>query len=294
MARYRTDPAVSSEEEEAGEPCQRGDWCASRTIVTAGDGSRSVRPGLTSRGFCDPCRQHIAACLAELPSAYGRLEGELAERSRGSGTVRSPLGPRTPLREDVDALMRLLAETLAGWHERVAVVARLAMPDTALSRQRDITRAVGHSAAVLEAHLTVLIALPPGPMWRPRGDAMVLEDLAGTDAGHEILRLHYRCRAVLGETRAQPEILDGVPCKMCEAMALERAEPPSDPKREAMWSVCAACRHTMSLKDFRAWADWYARWAERAAPVCRRCQSGRCDECAWQACPCRAAGHQVA
>ena len=171
--------------------------------------------------------------------------------------------------------MRLLAETLFGWHERVAMVARLTMPDTEVSRQRNTATAIEYAANVLDAHMAVLIALPAEPMFRPRDGGMELLDLSGIDAGHEILRLHYRARATLGETKAQPEILDGVPCKMCEAMALERAEPPSDPKREAMHSHCANCHHQLSLKDYRAWADWYAKWAERAAPVCTPLPEGR-------------------
>src|SRR5581483_8236402 len=50
----------------------------------------------------------------------------------------------------------------------------------------------------------------------------------GAAAGNEILDLHWRARKLLGETKDRPESLDGIPCRSCEAMGLERAEPPSD------------------------------------------------------------------
>ena len=116
--------------------------------------------------------------------------------------------------------------------------------------------------------------------------------LGAADAGNEIIDLHYRSRKILGETRAPAETFDGVPCRNCEDMALERAEPPSDPKTPAMKSRCASCGDMMDVDEFTEWAARYAKWAGSAGlPACRRCQRGRHDQCAWQACPCRAAGH---
>ena len=92
----------------------------------------------------------------------------------------------------------------------------------------------------------------------------------------------------------QRETLDGVPCRRCEAMALERAEPPSDPSKEAMWSECRECRDQMAKGGFDAWSAMYARWAESSGVACRRCQAGRCAECQWHACSCAATAHAAA
>ena len=99
---------------------------------------------------------------------------------------------------------------------------------------RDQSAAVDEYATVLGAHLNVLLALEPGPMMRSvplkshiDPDLVTMLMLGGQDAGEEILQLHRSALLVLGEIVKQRETLDGVPCKRCEAMALERAEPPS-------------------------------------------------------------------
>jgi hypothetical protein len=302
-------PSRADDDDREDQLCTRGDYCADRAIRLE-DGARVIIPARSYGHFCPACSTLIGGCLADLPSAWSRLAAEIGELSRGAGGFRTPLGPRLPLRADYDALMRSIAEILLSWEERTRDVARLSVLDTQASRRRDPRNAVEHAAELLGAHLTVLLALPPGPMLRAEPvhglpDAIVLADLGGRDAGEEILRLHFRSRAALGEVRRQPEILDGVPCKMCEAMTLERSEPPSDPKREAMWSVCAACRHTMSKKDFDAWAKWYSAWAASSGVACRRCQIGAScpdpaeaaswhGQCQWQACACAACGHAAA
>jgi len=117
----------------------------------------------------------------------------------------------------------------------------------------------------------------------------LMTQLGGEAAGAEILRLHYRSLAILGEVSEQAETLDGVPCRKCEDMALERAEPPSDPSLPAMWSQCASCRDQMSHEDFAAWAAMYAKWAEDMALTCKRCQGERCSECVYPGCGCQSA-----
>jgi hypothetical protein len=161
--------------------------------------------------------------------------------------------------------------------------------------------------------------LPSGEVCRPRGASPVPEDVAdlyadceivrvtggslavlawlsGTDAGLEILDLHRRCQKLLGEVRTRPETLDGVPCRQqdCGDMALERAEPPSDPSRPAMYSECATCHHMMTLEEYREWSAWYARWADGAGLECARCQRGYHAECEYGGCRCMACGHLAA
>jgi hypothetical protein len=70
-------------------------------------------------------------------------------------------------------------------------------------------------------------------------------------------------------------------------MALERADPPSDPELPANHSKCALCKDEMDREEFSQWADMYASWAHGAAiQACRRCSLGNCHDCCWHACSC--------
>jgi hypothetical protein len=284
--------------EEGGEECSRGNYCSGRRIVTEGS-ERKILPARTYGAFCESCRTLIASCLSELPPAYVRLAGEIGEPSSAGTAIRSPFGPRLPLRADVDALMRAIAETLLSWDERVRTIARLSVLDTQRSRRAVQAGVVTRSAGLLGAHLTVLLALEPGPMVRAvrarsAPDDIVIADLGGKEAGEEILWLHRSALMILGEIVKQREPLDGVPCKRCEEFGLERAEPPSNPEHEAMWSECSSCRHQMTKKQFEDWSRWYSTWAARTGLGCRRCALQRHDECIYANCACRASGHVAA
>lgn len=280
--------------EEGQRSCARSEWCASSVIVTE-DGETRREPGLTYQAFCARDREHIATALDDLPDLHTRLADELGEKRRGAGEkITMSKSAPLPVNTAVDALMRDVTETLVSWHERVADVARLSFPGGDLSRRRRDHVAVEAAVTVLSGHLDALLALPLQPMVRYRDDEREMPDLEGADAGLEILHLHYLCRRLLGETRAHAETFDGIPCRECEDMALERAEPPADPAENAPKSRCASCGDVMDDEEFEAWADRYSTWAESAMPACRRCQRGDHEQCAWQACPCRSFGHAAA
>ena len=288
--RSRPGYGADSDAEAAGDPCSREAYCSGRRIVVE-DGERKIIPARTYGAFCSACRLLIASCLSELPAAYVRLAGEIGEPSSQHAGVRTPFGPRLPLRADVDELMRSIAEVLMSWEERTRETARLSVLDTQRSRRRSQAEAVAASVQLLSAHLTVVLALEAGPMVRAVAvhsaeDEITVLDLGGQQAGEEILWLHRRALLTLGEVVRQREALPGVPCRICESMSLERAEPPSDPDREAMYSTCRECRDQMSKLTFDAWTERYAHWAESSGVACRRCQSGRCAECQWAACAC--------
>lgn len=289
--------------------CHRAELCSSATITREPDGMITRHPASTPRAYCDPCEQRIGRDLSELPSAFGRLSLAIGDRPATGQQVRTPFGPRLLLRADVDALQREMALVLVSWHERVAAVAHLSPPEFA---PHALAPMVDAAVTALSAHLGPLLALAAEPMARVmppaaaeawedevgmvRADAMahMLIPLSGADAGMEILTLHQRSRRILGETRAQPERFDGVPCRECEAMGLERAEPPSDPDKPAMHSRCPQCGDTMDRGEYLDWVKRYEAWAKGAGlPSCRRCQRGDHEGCAWKACNCRASGHAV-
>lgn len=314
MPRGKTDPRQHQDdsEDDGKHECAQAGFC--QAAIRDGDTWHGAR---TFQVYCSACRGRIAACLEELPAAHDRLAAVIGERPKTGRAVRVPPGSRVLLRLEVDALQRLMGWVLGSWHERVARIDHLTVPDTQEAVQHS-REAVARAVEILcPDRVDALLALPLEPMGRvmydpreaeewlalidpeedgcvlPSGEAFMTPNLSGLHAGKEILELHYRARRILGEIRARPESFDGLPCRECEEMALERAEPPSDPSEEAKHSRCAACRHEMTREEFTAWAAMYAKWAQGVPGLsCRRCQSGRHDECAWKACACRASEHQ--
>lgn len=165
-------------------PCARGDWCSART-VTVIDGERVVTPAYTFRAYCDSCERYIGSLLTgttEDPSwamsaLYVRLAAAIGDPLQADVWVPSPFGPQVPLREDIDAHMRLMAFLAAGWAARVRAVARLAAAEQPVGSPERMTA----DCATLGAHVTVLLALQPG--WTTRSFPMSRDDtpLAGED-----------------------------------------------------------------------------------------------------------------
>ena len=300
-----------------GEDCSQGSWCHAATR----DDEGSWHPARTFQSFCPACRSAIAGRLAELPEACVRMLVQIGERPKTGKAVRVPPGPREPIRLEVDALVREMAFVLGSWHERVADVDNLTAPDMKAA-VRHPARAIAEAVKILSPRIDALLALQPEPMVRhfhqpgaaeraaegtdpsrpwaagsdgrvlPSGEAYLLPELGGKHAGKEILDLHHRARRITGTVRARPESFDGIPCRSCEAMSLERAEPPSDPSRPADHSRCAECHDTMSRETYDEWVSYYRGWAEQATGLsCRRCQKGAHDQCVWAACDCRAGEH---
>lgn len=256
--------------------CSQGEFCASATTEQDEDGNRVRVPARGPRAFCTADQAKIAAAVNELPRLYVQLLAELGTPVKRETMVHTVFGPSVPLRAAVDTLIREYEEILPSWHNRVASVARLSPPGT--GRPHVV---VGRALDILSApgRLNVLLALGPGTMTRSISHEEMEEsgdiegvvrpgftestpELSGADAGLEILRLHYRSRAVLGETRPKPVELLGVPCRRedCDMLALQRAELPSDPAEDPPWSICSVCGDTMSEAEYRRWVQRYARW----------------------------------
>ena len=157
--------------------CARGDWCSERT-VTIEDGERVITPGLTWRPYCDSCESHIASLLIGTPDDPDRAMGALYQRlaeSIGSPLqadvwVPSPFGPLVPLREDIDAHMRVMALVLGAWAARVRGVVRLAESGYPYASPERVAA----DAVMLSRHITVLLALQPG--WVTRSFPMHRDD----------------------------------------------------------------------------------------------------------------------
>ncbi len=276
-------------------PCARGEWCASSTVIFTADGTAHRLAALGPRAFCDRDRLLVGRHLRELPVQYLHLKAELGKPAARGRSVRIPFGPRIPIRADVDALMALIAESLVSWHERVAASPRLQLtfPPGNLSRMRRGAVAVSRAAGTLAGHLDdygfldVMLALEPEPMTRAcdlRDLATLADsaegivhsafaeldlDLDGADAGLEVLHLRHLARAMLGETKARPEELVGVPCRAdgCGWRAVYRAELPSHEDEPVWWTECARCGDRMDETTYREWVALAAAYERNRVKV---------------------------
>jgi hypothetical protein len=252
---------------EAGEPCKRGNWCAGRTVALE-DGERVVHPRRTYRAYCDQCESYLAGCVRELAELYQRLEAAIGDPLQAEVHVPSPFGPQLPLREDIDAHMRLMAILLPGWEARVRATARLSQPDP--QQRVDTLAAMSRACTTLATHATVLLALQPAWMTRtfrrPLDDdtaewladseivyagedsLTVMVQVGGEHAGQEIQYLHYRARSVLMETNPPPEILIP-PCRKCEMRTLRRAWPEAGSELD-LYCRCTNCRDEMTAQEY--------------------------------------------
>jgi hypothetical protein len=307
-------------DEETGQPCSRKppELCDGARLAVQSDGTSKRVPARTPRAFCQPCENRIIACLGELPEAWERLETAIADPVRRNSPVRVMPGSRVLVSPEIDALMRPMAAILGGWAARVRHVPGLELADPGLPP--DSPEGVRAACEAMAKHVTPLLGLQAGwttrvYTWRP-GDPMpadvedeigdqeiiaigdgwvkVTVQRSGAAAGNEILELHYKARRILGETKGRPETFDGIPCRSCEAMTLERAIPPSDPNLSANHSRCPECGDEMDRETFSQWADTYAQWARGAGIAkCKRCSlaTPKHKDCSWFGCSCDEAEH---
>lgn len=275
---------------EGWQPCAQGRWCASATFHRDEDGDLVAEAARGPRPFCDADAGRIRSDLEQLPGQYVHLSVEMRRPAPRKGTpVRVPAGSKVLIRLDCEALMRLMAEILVSWHQRVAFAASLYFPDEAGGDDEEVPRhrrdgtTVSDAVKALKERVPVLLSLQPEPVRRavdlrdvadlPDDTPGIVHavyaetalDMGGKAAGLEILRLRYLCRAILGETRDRPEELFGVPCRGCDMLSLRRAELPSDPEVPGQWSECTEleCGDMMTWEEYRDWTRLYATWAQQ-------------------------------
>jgi hypothetical protein len=306
-------PSVTTDEQRE---CARGTWCSASTRDVEG----TWHPARSYAPFCPADTAKITQDAEALPEAYKRLAAKIGDPVRSGRAIRRPPGSRVLIDAEYDALLRLIADITGGWAARVRVV-----PGLQLSRHGHPHGSAGAVAAdcrdLSVKNSVPLLALPPGPMarawtWRA-GDPMppdleeeiggleilhigdgwvrAMDRFGGETAGHDILGLHRKAVRLLGETPAPPDVLDGIPCRNCEAMSslavLE--QPPPEPEKPAPpWCRCLECRDEMTRKEYEKWTDQYAAWTKGSGILtCRRCDLRLCDRCTWAGCTCRASGH---
>jgi hypothetical protein len=294
MAGYWGEPSLPYRVRSAPEPvsqprlsrrCGRGERCPGAQA----DDDGVMVPAFAEEGpFCLRDYRHVARCLDELPEKYVELRSQLGSKTpQGDDRVSGSRTPPVPVRLDYDELIRDMLLILCSWEEALRAAAQLTPLDTVMSRRRRDEIALPAAVTLLAAHFDRLLVLPSAPMRRIRsmrsaaelpegtlglvhpvgGYAEVILELDGAQAGLEILGLHYRARSALRQTNPPPEKLDGIPCKKCDMLSLERAAPPRSPEGTEYWSECGQCGHLMSRIEYLAWVKLYAAWAEERQAV---------------------------
>jgi hypothetical protein len=182
--------------------CRFGPWCATRD-------HKGVPGPADSRGLCWPDETHGRYAIAQLPDDYAALAGILGKdiSPAGGGSVTSTPGPRLPLRENVDALMRQIRWTLETWE--VAVRERARLSDVPEHGVRDFV-VVGRAAEILTEHYPVLLAYGATDILDYETAAAV--DADGPGAVVELTRLHHQARSLLGLTRRRES--RALPCPL--------------------------------------------------------------------------------
>ena len=311
--RYQATPETGEQRE-----CARSNWCSASTR----DVDNTWHPARSYAPFCPADTSKITQDAEALPEAYKRLAAKIGDPVRSGRAIRRPPGSRVLIDAEYDALLRLIADITGGWASRTRHI-----PGLQLARHdhaHGTAAAVAADCDVLARHTIPLLALPPGPMSRtwtwPAGSPMPPDvdeqigaldaihggdgwvkawtTLSGEDAGLEIIDLHRRAVRLLGETPAPPTLLDGIPCRNCEAMSslavLE--QPPPEPEKPAPpFCRCLECRDEMTSAEYREWTRQYAAWVGGSGILtCARCERRDCSECSWKSCSCAASGHRRA
>ncbi|MFD9949717.1 hypothetical protein ACFWYW_55475 [Nonomuraea sp. NPDC059023] len=241
-------------------PCARDTHCTDRQVVIA-CGERIQQPAWTYRTFCERDRTGLIKAITDLPHQYVALYQALPPAGGVGPKVSGSKNPPLPLRADVEALMRDMVHVVCSWHEIVSAVAQLAEQGP-----KRHGRALSDACRGLAARVDALLALDPWPVARylpiheaaqlaghvtgfvhpSAGYAVVNQDLDGGDAGMELLRLHARCRSVLGLTRRRD--LLPVPCHACGHVAIYREENVEGMQDEA---YCGRCGETYTGAQWR-------------------------------------------
>jgi len=172
-------------------PCRFGERCATR--------DKANIPGPAGpRGLCWPDEAHGLFAISSLPADYAGLAEILGKDIApvGGGNTNGAPGPRLPLRENVDSVMRQIRWSLETWE--IAVRERARLSDVPERGVRDHV-VVERAAAILTEHYSVLLAY--GATHILDYDTAAAVDADGPGAVVELTRLHHRSRSMLGLTR---------------------------------------------------------------------------------------------
>lgn len=237
--------------------CRFGQWCATRD--THGNPGQAE-----ARGLCWPDETHGRYAISQLADDYAGLASILGKgiAPAGGGGASGPPGPRLPIREHVDALMRQIRWALETWE--VAVRERARLSDVPEHGVRDWV-VVERAAGILTEHYSVLLALGATDILDYETAAAV--DADGPGAVVELTQLHHRARSMLGLTRRREA--RALPCPLIPCTR-HGATPCRDPRcaehvtgcgltelgQDIGGNVvdCRSCGWSCSLDEYAAYA----------------------------------------
>lgn len=231
----RGDHGTGGDYDDGQRPCARGERCADATTVRQDDRTLLREAALGYRTLCDRDRAFLVRCLDDLPKHYAALHRRIGDKGiatgeRVTGTASAPI----PLNIAISVWLDEIVLVVASWCERVEDVARLA--GVTQIRRLHPDAIVESMCVTLSAHVDVLLSLPAEPMTRfvtiseaadyaaagvpgqvhpDAGYAEVIPDLDGGDAADEFIRIHSRCRRMLGLVGKDIELPVACPSEAC-------------------------------------------------------------------------------
>jgi hypothetical protein len=146
--------------------------------------------------------------------------------------------------------------------------------------------------AKVEAEIEDLEVVRAGDGW-----VQCLTPHGGCEAAMDIFQLRDKAVKLLKENPAPRDLLDGIPCRKCDAMSSLEVlpqEPPDPTAPEPDFCQCSAasCRDRMTRTEYIGWVGQYHAYAKGTVQVCRRCDKGAHERCQWSGCGCAASGHR--
>lgn len=189
--------------------------------------------------WCAPCTARVLSALRDMPELAVRLQLEVEHGTTASGEHVSGSRERPLHERQVPArLIEEICHTLGDWEDDVR--------DTRQLTHRKTGRAQGPAITAATKFLRVHFD------WLMAG-----HDPAATEAfGDEILSLFRRAQRVTRTDEPRPVACDGIPCRSCDMMALER-ELHTDGS-ETGYIRCRYCPTLLNEAEYEAWTKMVA------------------------------------
>lgn len=190
--------------------------------------------------WCDPCARHLRFALADFPELAARLGLEIENATSTSaehvsGSRERPIHGREKYVFCIDDI----AGVLAYWAEAIREDRGLAAPPPG----RPCGAVITTDTRLLLIHFDWMMAEHPEPA-------------QSAEFGNDISRLHRRAARLTRTDDVRAERCDGVPCRQCDLVTLERELDWQG--RATGYVLCRSCGTL--LKE-----DEYDRWVKLAA-----------------------------
>lgn len=214
-------------------------WRRAEQRTTDTDEPHSVVPRAGEPVWCQPCTARVLSALRDMPELAARLQLEIENGTDNPGEHVSGSRERPLHERQVPArLIEEIGHVVTEWEDNVRIHRAL----SPRKRRRIEGPAITAATRFLHRHFD----------WM-----MQSHDPAAAEAfGAEILSLFRKCQRVTKTDEPRPVTCNGVPCRSCDMMALER-ELHTDGS-ETGYIRCRYCPSLLSRDEYDRWTQLLA------------------------------------